>query len=68
MHQLIRSLTTGELFKQQLPVFLIAFGIEEFFYKFGSFALECFAFLLTWYVLDALAYALFRRQASSPSG
>jgi len=71
MYQLIHSLTTSELFKRQLPPFLVAFAIAEFFYKFHSFALECAAFLVTWYVLDALAHALFPRRpepsASPPS-
>jgi hypothetical protein len=53
MFSLLHSLTAGELFRQQLPVFALSFLIAEFFYKFGSFALECVAFLATWYVLDA---------------
>jgi len=65
MYHLIQSLTASALFKQQLPVFLLAFVIASLFYKFGSFALECAAFLATWYVLDALAHALFHR-ADSP--
>ena len=52
MYQLIHSLTTSELFKRQLPPFLVAFAIAEFFYKFHSFALECAAFLVTWYGLS----------------
>jgi hypothetical protein len=59
MFQLINSMTTSELFKRQLPMFLIALAIAEFFYKFKSFALECIAFLATWYVLDFIVYRLF---------
>jgi len=59
MFQLIHNLTTGELFKRQLPVFALAFVIAELFYKFHSFALECMAFLVTWYVLDAVVQKLF---------
>jgi hypothetical protein len=55
MYQLIHSLSMNELFKRQLPVFLVALAIAELFYKFHSFTLECGAFLLSWYVLDALA-------------
>ena len=33
----------AQLFRQQLPVFLVAFLIVELFYKFHSFALECAA-------------------------
>lgn len=62
MYQFIHSLSGMELFKRQLPPFLIAFAIAEFFYKFKSFALECAAFLVTWYLIDALAHALFPRR------
>ena len=59
MFRLIHTLTTGELFKRQLPVFVPSFLIAELFYKFHSFALECAAFLATWYVLDAVVQKVF---------
>lgn len=52
MFRLLTSISVGEMFKRQLPVFLGAFLIAELFYKFHSFALECAAFLVTWFVLD----------------
>lgn len=58
MFRLINSISKGELFKRQLPVFLFSFVIAELYYKFHSFALECGAFLLTWYAIDALVHAL----------
>ena len=54
MFQLLHSLSLNELLSQQLPAFSVSFLIAEFFYKFHSFALECAAFLVTWYVLDAV--------------
>jgi hypothetical protein len=63
MYQLIHSLTASELFKRQVPVFLVAFLVAEFFYKFHSFTLECIAFLVTWYVLDAVVQVLMPRKA-----
>jgi hypothetical protein len=66
MYQLLHSLTSNDLFKRQLPVFVAAFAIAEFFYKFGSFALECVAFLATWYVLDAVVQIFVRRKRTSP--
>jgi hypothetical protein len=63
MYQLIHSVTASELFKRQVPVFLVAFLIAEFFYKFHSFALECIAFLVTWYVLDAIVQFVMPRKA-----
>ena len=55
MYELIRRLTPRQLAIEQLPVFLAALAIAETFYKFKSFLLETAAFLLTWYVLGAVA-------------
>ena len=55
MYQLLRELPTQQLLVRQLPSFLVAFMIAEMFYKFHSFTLECAAFLVTWFVIDALA-------------
>ena len=63
MFQLIHSLTASELFKRQVPVFLVAFLVAEFFYKFHSFTLECLAFLVTWYVIDAVVQVMMPRKA-----
>lgn len=54
MYQLIHGLTASDLFKRQLPVFVVALVIAELLYKFHSFILETGAFLVTWYVLDAI--------------
>lgn len=62
MFKLLHSLTAGELFKQQLPVFAASFLIAELFYKFHSFALECAAFLVTWYALDAVSHWVFPKR------
>jgi hypothetical protein len=53
MFTLIRSIPVRQLLLEQVPAFTISFVIAELFYKFHSFTLECIAFLLTWYVLDA---------------
>lgn len=58
MYTLIHNLTASQLFKRQLPVFLVAFVVAELFYKFHSFTLECAAFLATWYVLGAIEQML----------
>ncbi|MCI0507082.1 MAG: hypothetical protein L0Z73_13375 [Gammaproteobacteria bacterium] len=55
MYQLLRQIPTQQLLLRQLPGFLAAFLIAEMFYKFHSFTLECAAFLVTWFVIDALA-------------
>ena len=53
MFTLIKMISTRELLLQQAPSLSASFLIANVFYKFGSFALECVAFLGTWYVLDA---------------
>lgn len=65
MYQLLHSLTASELFRRQLPAFALAFAVAELFYKFKSFALECAAFLVTWYVLDWILSASFPAQPKS---
>lgn len=52
MYQLIKSLRGQDLVLRQLPVFGASFLLASTFYKFGSFALECLAFMATWFVLD----------------
>jgi hypothetical protein len=55
MYTLASSLPPKVFWLQQMPVLAVSFAIAESFYKFGSFALECLAFLATWFVLDAVA-------------
>lgn len=54
MFQLLASISRQELAARQLPAFLTSFLIGTLFYRFGSFALECLAFVATWFALDAI--------------
>lgn len=65
MFYLLHSVALSDIFKRQLTPLAVAFVIAELFYKFHSFALECGAFLATWYVLDALASLLFPKRSAS---
>ena len=58
MYTLVRELWGRRLVIEQLPALVGAFVIADVFYKFGSFALECVAFLGTWFVIDALIQAV----------
>ena len=60
MFQLIRTLSASHLLARQLPVAGVAFLTATLFYKFGNFALECVAFLATWFVLDAIVQGAVR--------
>jgi hypothetical protein len=66
MYTLIRLLPWPHLLAQQLPVLLAAWLVAETFYKFKSFTLECAAFLLTWFVFDAVLQFL-RRAFTRPN-
>ena len=55
MHRAIQRYGLAAFLKQEAPFLVAAFIIAEVFYKFGSFALECGAFLATWYVLSLAA-------------
>lgn len=58
MHTLIQALPAQQILLQQAPMLLASLLIAERFYKFGSFTLECLAFLATWYVIDAAGSAI----------
>ena len=52
MRQLIKSKQSWDAFAVELPAFCMALLVAELFYKFGSFTLECIAFIPTWYGLS----------------
>jgi hypothetical protein len=67
MYQLLRSVSRMDLLARQAPALSSSFIVASAFYRFGSFALECLAFLGTWFVIDAvlgLALRPFLRTAS----
>lgn len=60
MYTLIGSLTSRRLLTEQVPALATAVIIAETWYKFGSFTLECLAFLATWYGIDFVIQRLTR--------
>jgi hypothetical protein len=60
MYTLVRSVPFKQLLIEQVPTLLLSLVIAEIFYKFHSFTLEAFAFLATWYVVDALFRVVIR--------
>jgi hypothetical protein len=60
MYTLITRLGVRELLLRQAPIFFGSLLIAEIFYKFHSFLLETGAFLITWFILDAVAGILIR--------
>lgn len=61
MFTLITKISRKDLLLEQAPLFLVSFIIANTFYKFGSFAPELIAFLLTWFALD-YAVSFFRKK------
>lgn len=54
MYTLIKSISSKDIFLNQLPLLILSMFISELFYKFHSFTLECVAFLVTWFGIDAI--------------
>ena len=52
MYTFLKYIISQKLVVEQLPIFLVSMFIAESAYKFHSFALECLAFLATWFTLD----------------
>ena len=66
MFSLVKELGVQIALKREAAPFIVAFLIAEFFFKFKSFALECLAFLVVWFVLSflqSLAISRFERNA-----
>lgn len=63
MYALIRLIPVRTLFLEQAPALAISIVVAEIFYKFGSFSLECLAFLATWYLIDAAIHLTRRRRS-----
>jgi hypothetical protein len=66
MFSLVKILGVQLTLKREALPFGIAFLIAEFFYKFHSFALECLAFLMTWYVLSFVQSLIWAGSEESP--
>lgn len=60
MYRLFESLSLAEFLLQQLPILGTSILIVNYFFKLGSFALECVVFLIFWFVLDKLTSLLFQ--------
>ena len=63
MFTLIQELGLKQALRREAIPLSLAFLIAEMAYKFKSFALECVAFLLTWYVLSLIQSLVLGRKA-----
>lgn len=61
MYHMIRNTSLKRLLILEVPALSFAFLTAELFYKFGSFGLECMAFLATWFVFSLMFDLIGRR-------
>lgn len=59
MYTLLKNVPGKKIMKREMPSLGISLLIAEEFYRFGSFILECAAFLATWYVISFVLNSLF---------
>lgn len=53
MNKIFNQISLRIFFIEVIPSLLLSLMIAEFFFKFGSFTLECLSFLGTWYLVGA---------------
>jgi hypothetical protein len=52
MYTLLKNISSRQVYARELPAFGVSLLLAEMFYKFGSFILECGAFLATWWLVS----------------
>jgi hypothetical protein len=67
MYTLLTMISPRRIVFEQLPPLALAWMCAEIFFKFHSFTLECAAFLLTWFVIDALIQSLLKTKNKESS-
>lgn len=50
MNQILKQLKPQEIIFELIPSMSLSMMIAEWYYKLGSFSLECIAFLITWLI------------------
>ena len=56
MYGFIKSLGVKRFLISEMPALGLSLLVSELAYKFGSFILECGAFLTTWYFFSLIIY------------
>ena len=60
MYELVRARTARIALARETAAGIAALLVAELFYKFGSFSLECLAFLITWYAFGMVLSLVWR--------
>ncbi len=61
MYTLFKNIPVKKILSIEFPALGFSLIMAEAFYKFGSFTLECGAFLLTWYGTSFIMNTIFIR-------
>ncbi|MDQ6904898.1 MAG: hypothetical protein M3139_18045 [Bacteroidota bacterium] len=61
MYTLFKNIPTKKILSIEFPALGVSLLMAETFYKFGSFTLECCAFLLTWYGTSFIMNMIFMK-------
>ena len=61
MFTFLRNVNVRDAIRAEAPAFVGSLLVAEFFYKFGSFTLECLCFLATWLTLGTVTSFVSRR-------
>lgn len=60
MYYLFQNAADRRHLSKTTLAFIVALLVAELFFKFGSFSLECIAFLATWFGVDLIIDSLVR--------
>jgi hypothetical protein len=63
MYTFLKNTAVKKIINSELPSLCASLIIAEAFYEFGSFLLECGAFLVTWFVISFLLDFIYNRIA-----
>lgn len=58
MNKILKQLNGQEIIFELIPSMSLSIMIAEWYYKLGSFSLECIAFLVTWLITGAVFHKL----------
>lgn len=59
MYTLLKNNTVKKITKAEIPAMFAALILTETIYRFGSFILECTAFMVTWFVISFVLNNIF---------
>lgn len=68
MYTMLKNTGSKAILRSELPSFCFSMLIAEAFYEFGSFILECGAFLVTWFAISCCLHYIVTAARSKKDG